>query len=174
MDLGRQGFTSQLFPILSPWLKPSMFLIIPCTTILSLFLLDTKVNRGTIYLAELKYCLTHQVSVLFGASKHDCGASTVKGNSVFCTDSLMKTVQVFVTRSLLTGTSILSHTLKFSHILFLLWYLHPASFEMTLVSQEFPFHSPIRFFFKAQASPIHLLSTVWNDWSLSSAQAEEH
>lgn len=163
VGLGRQGFTSQLFPILSPWLKPSMFLIALCTKILSLFLFGIKVNIGIIYLAELTYCLTWQLSVLFAASKHDCDANTVKGNSIFSTVLLIKAIRIVVTRSLLTGTRTLSHTLKFSHILFLLWYLHPASFEMTAASQEFPFHSPIRFSFKAQDSPIHSVSIVWND-----------
>lgn len=81
-----------------------MFQITACTTILTLFLLCIKVERGTIYLAEYTYCLTQQVSIFFGVSKHDCNANTVKGNSVFCIDSLIKTNEIFVTRSLLTRT----------------------------------------------------------------------
>jgi len=34
---------------------------------------------------------------------HDCNANTVKDNSIFCIDSLIKTIQILVTRSLLIG-----------------------------------------------------------------------
>lgn len=48
-------------------------------------------------------------------------------------------------------------------MLFLLWYLHPASCAMTVVSQEFPSHIPIRVLFKAEDSPKCFLFIMWRD-----------
>lgn len=175
VELGRYGFRSQLFPILSQWLKPSVFQIAASTTVLTLFLLRIKVEIGTIYLAEYTYCLTQQVSILFGASKHDCDANTVKGNRVFCIDSLIKIIQRFITRSLLTGTrSIIPDSEVLPCIIFAMVFASCFLCDDSGVSR-ISSPQPCKVPFQSRRLPRTLaVHCVTWCWSLRSAQGEEH
>lgn len=127
VELLGHRFGSQLFPVLFKWFILSVSQKTACK-IVALFVSCVKAETGTTHPAGL-YILSNKAGLnLIWSLQAWLDISTVKGSRELCIDSLIKTFQMFVARSLLTGTtSVIPDSKVLPYIIFLLWYLHPAS-----------------------------------------------
>lgn len=103
VELLGHRFGSQLFPVLFKWFILSVSQITACK-IVALFVSCVKAETGTTHPAGL-YILSNKAGLnLIWSLQAWLDISTVKGSRELCIDSLIKTFQMFVARSLLTGT----------------------------------------------------------------------